>query len=247
MPDPALSPTEFQHSFGAALAGTNNAWLADPATARALTVHRNTSARAAQDALVDNYPVVRSLVGEEPFQACATAFVMAHPPRDPRLCLFGEGFDRFLAGYLPFVELPYLPDLAALERMCTEVLFAADADHFDGEAFDLDQPLPLHPAARFARFASPAVAIWHAHQPDAAPDALADIQWGGCAALVTRPYQLTAIAIDAPSAAFVESCAAGSTLAEAATAAAEAGGDLSTIFAALIVSGVFQKQIRTGT
>jgi hypothetical protein len=247
MHDPATEPALFQQSFGAALAGADNAWLADPATARALTVHRNTSARAAQDALGDNYPVVRSLVGDEPFFACAAGYVTAHPPRDPRLCFYGEDFDRFLAAYRPFRELPYLPDLAALERMCTEVLFAADAAHFDGGAFDLEQPLPFHPAARFARFASPAVAIWLAHQPGAEPNAIEAVEWGSCAALVTRPHQMSVIAIDAPTAAFVENCADGATLTQAASAAMAAGGELSTIFAALIVSGAFQNQPEQGT
>jgi hypothetical protein len=243
----ASDPAGFQQAFGAALAGTGPNWLTDPAIARALTIHRNTSTRAAQDALRDNYPVVRALVGEEPFLACTADFVTRHPPRDPRLCLYGDGFDRFLAAFPPFAELPYLADLATLERMCTEVLFAADTRHFDGAAFDLDRPLLLHPAARFARFGSPAVAIWLAHQPEADPEAIANIEWGGCAALVTRPHCVIAIAIDAPTAAFVECCAAGATLSHAATTASDAGGDLSTIFAALIVSGAFQNQSQQET
>lgn len=246
MLDSATDPVGFQQGFGAALAGAGNAWLADPATARALAIHRNTSARAAQDALGDNYPVVRNLVGDEPFRACAAAFVTAHPPHDPRLCLYGSGFDRFVAAYPPFLALSYLPDVAALERMCTEVLFAADAEHFDGGAFDLDRPMALHPATRFARFASPAAGIWLAHQPGAEPGAFAAIAWDSCAVLVTRPHQLSAIALDEPSATFVEHCFANATLAEAATAAAAAGGDLTTIFAALIVSGAFQNQSETG-
>lgn len=247
MLEPTSNPADFQQSFGAALAGAENGWLADPDIARALTIHRNTSARAAQDALADNYPVVRALVGEEAFMACAAAFVLTHPPSDPRLCLYGACFDQFLRAYPPFRKHPYLTDLATLERMCTEVLFAADTKQFDGGPFDLERPLPFHPAARFARFASPVVAIWLAHQPEADPDAIAEIEWGSCAALVTRPNQLTVLAIDAPTAAFVESCAAGATLADAASASMAAGGELSTIFAALIVSGAFQNQPEQGT
>jgi Putative DNA-binding domain len=239
-------PAAFQHSFGAALAGMRNDWLSDPAMARALTIHRNTSARAAQDALRDNFPVTAALVGEEAFSACAAAFVEAHPPVDPRLCVFGTGFDRFLAAYRPFGELVYLPDIAALERLCTEALFAADATSFDGSSFDLHCPLPLHPATRLGRFASPAVAIWQAHQPDAVPDAISTIDWEDSIALVTRPGRLVVTALDNPTAVFVEQCKFNALLGDAATSAVDCGGDLSAIFAALILCGAFQNQATEG-
>jgi hypothetical protein len=242
MPDPAA----FQESFGAALAGTANCWLSDPAMARALTIYRNTSARAAQDALADNFPVIGALVGDDAFSACAAAFCSAHPPSDPRLCYFGDGFDDFLAGYPPFLDLPYLPDVAALERLCTEALFAADADPFDGRTFDLDRPLGLHPATRFARFSSPAVAIWQAHQSEADPDSVASIEWDGCIALVTRPGPVVVTALDASTAVFVDRCMAGATLGETAAAAIDAGGDVSTIFAALILCAAFQNPSTQG-
>jgi Putative DNA-binding domain len=240
------NPVSFQATFGAALAGVQNEWADDSAVARALTIHRNTSARAVIDALGDNYPVVRQLVGEDAFAACAAQFVEAFPATDPRLCFYGERFGNFLASYSAFSELPYLPDIAALERLCTEALFAADAAFFDGRAFDLESPLPLHPATRFARFESPAVAIWQAHQPGADTDAVGALQWEGCAALVTRTDVIAVAVLDKPSAVFVEKCNENRPLGEAAGAALEAGGDLSAIFAALILNGAFQEPIFQG-
>lgn len=233
-------PANFQNSFGAALSGIENIWRCDPATARALTIHRNTSARAAQEALADNYPVVRTLVGEDAFSACAAHYADTHPPRDPRLCFYGEGFDRFLGAYVPFRTLGYLPDIAKLERLCTEALFAADATPFDGSVLDLDQRLSLHPATRIAHFASPAAKIWQGHQPGFDPDALSAIEWEGCTALVTRPGLLIVTAIDPPTAIFFEHCKEGATLGEAAAAVIDARGDISAIFAALILCGAFQ-------
>lgn len=228
----------FQQDFGAALATRNRGAGDDPAIARALTVHRNTSAKAAQDALAANYPVVRALVGDEAFAACAAAFVEAIPPREPRLCLYGAWFDMFLAAYDPFADYAYLPDIAALERLHIEALFAADAESFDGAVFDLAQNLPLHPAARIMRFATPAIALWHAHQDDAAPDALDNIIWEPCIALVTRPFGRVLITpIDEPTATMVTACAGGEPLGEAAAAALAAGGDVTTIFATLIRVG----------
>ena len=66
--DPFL---QFQAAFAGLLAGRGEA--GDPALARAVAVHRNTAAKAAQDALAANYPVLRALFGEAPFDACAAA------------------------------------------------------------------------------------------------------------------------------------------------------------------------------
>lgn len=237
MPDPAT----FQNAFGAALAERSEVWLSDPAMARALAVHRNTSARAARDALRDNYPVIYTLVGEDAFAACATAFVSVHPPADPRLCFYGAEFAAFLADYAPFHELAYIQDVARLERLIVEALFAVDAEPFDPLSCDPAAPLPLHPATRLARFASPAVAIWEAHQPHADADAMDALAWAPCVALVTRRQAVMVAALDAPTTRFVELCRDGAPLATAAEAAAEAGGDVATIFSALILSGAFQQ------
>ena len=236
-----FDPATFQRAFGAALAGHATPWLADPAIARALTVHRNTSIKAACDALAANYPVVRKLVGSEAFARCASDFVEVDAPAEPRLCLYGAGFGSFLAQYGPFADVHYLPDVAMLERLVTEVLFAADAPIFDGSDFAIDRPLLAHPASRVASFVSPAGAIWSAHQPDAEPDALGHIVWAPGAVIVTRPESGILVSpVDAPTAVFMGHCLAGATLGNAATAAAEAGGEVSSIFATLLTIGAFR-------
>ena len=236
-----LDPATFQQSFGAALAGHDTPWLDDPAIARALTVHRNTSIKAALDALAANYPVVLALVGEHTFAPCASDFVEAFAPAEPRLCLYGARFGTFLATYPPFAAAPYLSDVAALERIVTEALFAADAPIFDGSDLALDRPLAVHPATRFASFASPASAIWAAHQPDAEPDALERVVWVPCNVIVTRPDSgILVSALDAQTVAFIERCFAGASLGEAAAAVAEGGGELSSIYATLLTIGAFR-------
>jgi hypothetical protein len=240
-------PAAFQHAFALALAGEGSADtpLADPAIMRALAVHRNTSAKVAQDALAANYPVVHALVGEDSFFGCAEAFVERHPPRDPRLCLYGEGLPEFIAGYPPFSQAPYLTDVAALERRVTEALFAADAEPLDGAAFaravELDASLILHPAVRFAAVASPAASIWLAHQPDAPPDALESLAWAEEAVLVSRPGMSVQVAtIDSGALAFLKACRAGATVAQAALAASALDADVSALVANLITAGAFR-------
>jgi hypothetical protein len=230
----------FQLAFGLALAEA--APVADPALARALAVHRNTSTKAAMDALRDNHPVVCALAGGEAFDACAGAFAVAHAPADPRLCLYGEGFDAFLAAWPPFADASYLRDVATLERLVVEALFAADAPALAGAdlaaGLDPDRPLGLHPSARFARLDTPAAAIWLAHQDGADPDALERLDWAPGAALVTRPLgEILVTPIDRPALAFLEACAAGLPLGEAALAAA--GPGLADCFSTLIAAGAF--------
>jgi hypothetical protein len=239
-------PAAFQRAFALALAGegTAAALFADPAIARALAVHRNTSAKAAQDALAANFPVVRALVGEDSFAGCAEAFVARQPPRDPRLCLYGEGLPAFIAGYAPFSQAPYLADVAALERRVTEALFAADAEPLDGAGFaralERDVALILHPAVRFAAAASPAASIWLAHQADAPPDALESLAWREEAVLISRPgLSVQVTVIDASALAFLEACQGGATVAQAALAAAALDADVSALVATLIAAGAF--------
>ncbi len=230
----------FEHAFGAALAGQASVWSTDPRIRRALTIHRNTSHKAAQDALAANYPVIVQLVGEEAFAACAAAFVEERPPAEPRLCLYGDGFGDFLRDYAPFVELGWLGNVAALERLVVETMFAADHCVFDGAALDLESALPLHAATRIGRLSGPAVSIWRAHQPDGDPDALASLEWIDEIALVTRPAgSVMVTSIDAIAADFLDSCNAGRALGEAASMAVENGADLTALFAVLIGAGAF--------
>src|SRR5258708_10292466 len=112
----------FQQRFALALKNPGLVLATDPRLRRAIRVHRNTAMKAAQDAIADNYPVVRALVGEEAFAACAAGYSEANPPGDPRLCLYGEQFDAFLSGYVPFRELPWLAGVARLEWLRVEAL-----------------------------------------------------------------------------------------------------------------------------
>jgi hypothetical protein len=212
------------------------------ALARALTIHRNTSFKAARDAMADNYPVVRSLTGAAAFDACAAAFVGAHPPRQSRLCHYGDGFDGFLADYTPFADLPYLPDVARLERLVVESLFAADADALDALALSgglgLEQTLKPHPATRSGHFDVPAADIWAAHQDGADVEALGRLNWRAQSVLVTRPAHAVLVTAVQPAAlAFLQACASGHSLGLAARAAEDA--DVAMIFSTFLTAGAF--------
>lgn len=227
----------FQERFGRLL--DSGAHPEDVALSRALAIHRNTSAKAALDALAANYPVTRRLIGDEAFHACARDFVGYRPPADPRLCVYGDTFPAQVAAWRAFTEYPYLGPVAALERLVLEALFAADAAPLDADRLahgvDPDMPLALHPAARTLTFNCPAVSIWQAHQrPDF--EALTLPSWDPEIALVTRPgHRVEVRVIDPATHAFLTS----PTLGEAAVAAHAQGGDVAGIFSSLLVSGAF--------
>lgn len=231
---------DFQRDFSAAL---RKPGVAEPT---ALAIHRNSGVRAAIDALAANYPVVCALFGEAPFAACAGAYLRAHPPREPRLSHVGASFATFLGTYPPAVDMPWIADVAGLERLWLESLFAADATALDGAALvatgvDDGTRLALHPATRFAHFASPAVSIWHAHDR-ADPGALEALAWQPESAIVTRPDRTIEIAVLEPAGlAFVSAIAAARTVVAAGEAAlaVDPDLDLATLFAGLIEAGTF--------
>jgi hypothetical protein len=236
----------FQRAFATALhqSESNGFEFANSSLRRALAVHRNTAAKAAQDALAANYPVTQALVGVSAFAACAAQFAASHPPRDPRLCHYGTGFAEFVESYEPFAPLAYLKDIAALERLCIEALFAADATALNGATFaggiDPHRRLALHPATRYAAFSFPAASIWLAHQGNRVADSLEAITWRGEIALITRPTTSVEVTpIDRSALVFLTASAGGQTIAESALAAFELGADLAKMFAALIAAGAF--------
>jgi hypothetical protein len=133
-----------------------------------LQVYRNNFFISLRQALADVYPVVRRLVGEEFFNQLARRFVREHPSRSGNLHDFGRELARFVETLPDLSELPYLPDVAALEWALHEVFHEAEAQPFDFST--LSDPenarLPLHPAARLIASRYPILAIWEANQSD---------------------------------------------------------------------------------
>jgi hypothetical protein len=158
----------------------------DPA--RRFDVHRNNVMTSLVRALQDGFPVIRQLVGDEFFDAMARTYVRADPPASPVLLDYGAGFAAFVDGFEPAASLPYLGDMARLERARVEAFHAADADAMPPGDFHAWQQTPdqlmqcrlaLHPSLRVLRASCPVLGLWQAHAPghesglDAALDAAA--------------------------------------------------------------------------
>lgn len=188
----------FQQAFAAGLLDDGPAASGHPLAAQpGYAVYRNTVARGLVDALAANFPTVRSLLGEDAFHAVARDHARAEPPRDASLAGYGVGFAAALGDWIAREgatdELPYLVDVARLDRAWTEAHLAADAEPLALAALaavDPDALLALrlapHPALRrVASAATPAFTIWRRHREGGDPGEPLD--WRAEAAMLVRP------------------------------------------------------------
>jgi hypothetical protein len=245
---PPLSP--FQDGLAAALrpggTGATPPWLAALVAQPGFAVYRNTVAQGCLDALRANYPTVRALLGGDCFDGAALAFLQHSPPTDGRLLLYGAGFSGHLARWEPTATLPYLPDVARLDRLWTESHAAADAPvaapamlaDLSPEALGRLHLLP-HPATRWLWCAQhPGYTLWQRHR-EALPIE-APLPWRGEGALLTRPGAAVRWhALDAAGCTLLDQCAHGLSLGEAAAATlhAHSTADLGALFAQLLRAG----------
>lgn len=156
-----------------------------PFRSQAFAVYRNTSARGAVEALRAAYPTVDMLVGAEMFADVALDYRSDHPPTNPLLSDYGANFADYLAGQPWTSELPYLADVARLDRLWLESFLAGAAASLPRPIEGRSRILP-HPAARFAWLATPALTIWQAHRDPLGLDEF-EPEWREEGALFTRP------------------------------------------------------------
>lgn len=242
---------DFQQAFAQAL------WSPDraaPAVARlagqpGFAVYRNTVMAGCIDALQANFPAVARLVGDEWFRAAAAVYVRREPPDEPMLALYGRGFAHFLAHFDPAADVPYLPDVARVDRLWSEAHAAADAAPLDASALraltaaDLARyTLRLHPATRWAWCdAFPVHTLWSRNRVAGAVDAT-PFDWQPEGVLLTRPHgavQQRPLAL--AGAALLAACAARDSIeqAVAATLVADPGADAGALIGQCVAAGAF--------
>lgn len=156
-------------------------------------VYRNNVVVSLIEALADAFPAVHRIVGADFFRAMARAYVIIQPPRSPIMLDYGAGFPDFIRSFEPAAGLPYLDDVARIERAWTEAYHAPEASPIDPSAFSTVAPdelpamqLELHPSLRLVRSQFPALTIWQMNIGDGVP-APVDLGSGGEDALIVRP------------------------------------------------------------
>ncbi len=238
----------FQADFAAALLARDPAarpvGLTPEAAAR-FRVYRNNVHHGLTEQLAEAYPVVRRLVGEAFFQATARVYLAGHPPRSRSLALFGRDFPGFLAEFPPADSVPYLADVARLERARLEALHAADtlplapADIIRLGPALADASFEPHPAARVVASDHPIVEIWQANQAELGPMTIAAIPQ---CALITRPQARVELRrLTPPQAVFAERLLCGDDVTAAVERASRRhpGFDVTAAFRVLLAAGAF--------
>jgi len=205
-----------------------------PVAAR-FNVYRNNVAVSLKEALSSGFPAIKSLLGAAFFDAMTGVYLRAHPPKSPRLALYGETFPEFLAGFVPLRHLPYLPDVARLEYVLRQSYHAADATALTADAMQnpdaLIRPLRLAPSVFWIESAYPVTQIHAAALGGSNPTG------GGETALITRAaFDPVATGFPPGTSAVLTALNAGTPLGEALDVA-PAALDLSAFLCALLTGG----------
>lgn len=213
-------------------------------------VYRNNVVHSLSEALSSAYPVVEKLVGDKFFKAMAGVFVRQHPPVSPLMFQFAQEFPGFLAAFPPVAHLPYLPDVARLERSRRQAYHATDAAPIDGAVLMVATPaqlesarLGLHPSTRIVRSEYPILAIWQNNNGEDI-----DIPLHGQDVLISRPFDgLQMRSLPAGAADFLTALQSGKTLSQASDAGAQTTGfDLTQNIAGILSAKVLIKTIIEG-
>jgi len=244
----------YQDAFAMALLADDAAAAPSPLVERLLrqpgfAVYRNTVMKGCIDALQANYPTIDRLVGDEWLRAAAAVFARGQMPSQPSLLLYGAEFPAFLAEFEPAREIPYLADVARVDRLWTEAHAAADAPLLDAAALAALPPadmsafgLRLHPAARWNWSDDwPIHTLWSRNRShDADPGAPLD--WIGEGVLVTRPLGPVRVeALARGGVALLDACRAGRSIEGAVQGALDAQPaiDLAALVQQLLHAGTF--------
>ena len=132
-------------------------------------VHRNNVVAGLVDALAAAFPALVRLLGAAYFAALGAAFVRARPPANAVLIEYGDELAGFIEAFPPLADLPWLGDVARLERLRTRAYHAEDAAplepaslaRLDGSAL-LALRLQPHPGTSLLQSVHPVLALWEA-------------------------------------------------------------------------------------
>ena len=210
-------------------------------------VYRNNVTVSLINALADIFPAVQRITGETFFRNMAREFVRAHPPASPLLFEYGHGFAAYVETFEPAGRMPYLADVARLERCWLTAYHAADLAPLAAErlaAFPQDRLGELrfgpHPATGVVRSVCAVFDIFDVNRNSDTVPPIDTAQPQD--ALVTRPaHDVMVTRLPDGHAAFFERLLAGDTLAGAAEAGAGAAAsfDITEAIGGLLSTGAF--------
>ena len=163
--------TAMQAGHIAELAKDFTAGAAD--AGRRLMIYQNNSFGSLTAALKSVFPVTVELGDARFFDYAAHHYILKHPPREPRLSLFGAGFPKFLTRFPASREAPLLAAMASLEWcLASSLNDAAEAPApltlMDNAGTDGGRVcLRLQPNLRFVLTRWPLTGLWAHHTHNA--------------------------------------------------------------------------------
>lgn len=248
----ASGAVDFTEPFSAGLlspTASTPAFLTGPQQKQAdkrYDVYRNNVTVSLIAALTSIFPAVERITGPDFFRAMARFHVRQTPPKSPLLFEYGRNFPDFIDGYEYAAHMPWLSDVARIERLWLDSYHAADASPVSPAAFSAVAPEALgdltftpHPATRLISSVYPAVTIFAMNRGKGAVSRVENRPEDG---LITRFDDEVTVRLLAPGHAdFLRALLGGHSLAEAVASAfeTEPSFDLSSAIGEMLSAGAF--------
>ena len=210
-------------------------------------VYRNNVTVSLIDALAAIYPAVQRITGIDFFRAMARFHVRGTPPTSPLLFDYGRDFPAFVAQYEHAQMMPWLADVARIERAWLDAYHAADAAPLSPAQLAAVAPERLgdlvvtpHPAAGIVRSRFSAVTIFAANR-DTSPVERIDATTPEDALITRAEFDVVVRHLPPGGAVFATSLMSGRPLGEAAALALDAAADfdIASNITGLIEAGAF--------
>jgi hypothetical protein len=155
-------------------------------------IYRNNVTVSLINAVAAVFPATQRITGGDFFRAMARFYVRATPPTSPLLFEYGRDFPNFIERYEYAQSVPWLADVARIERAWLDAYHAADIQPLMPHALAsippeqlADTVLKPHPAARIVRSRFPAVTIFTTNRGDSSAGRVEVVEAED--ALLTRP------------------------------------------------------------
>ena len=210
-------------------------------------VYRNNVTVSLINTLMATFPATQRITGGDFFRAMARFHVRATPPTSPLLFEYGHDFPDFIERYEYAQAMPWLADVARIERAWLDAYHAANQEPLTPQALASIPPenlagiiLTPHPATRILRSRFPATSIFAANRKDGPESPVEATEPED--ALVTRPgLEVVVRHLPSGGAVFLSLLCAGKAFGEAAEAAFSDNPqfDLSANIAGMIEAGTF--------
>ncbi|MBB5576124.1 MULTISPECIES: DNA-binding domain-containing protein [Rhizobium] len=210
-------------------------------------VYRNNVTVSLIEALAAIFPATQRITGPDFFRAMARFHIRETPPTSPLLFEYGHDFPAFIDAYEYAQSMPWLGDVARLERAWLDAYHATDCPVISADdlACVASGALPelrfrVHPATRILSSRFPAVMIFAANRGSDPVERIEHIVPED--ALITRPELEVVVRLLPPGgAAFLLCLADGGALGAAAATALDVNSafDLAGMVTEMIEAGAF--------